>query len=53
MFDRISSVKGGIELLEAIGFFFYCGETDFMACIPLAADLDTMVKEVESLLLLL
>lgn len=48
--DRITRVEAGLRLLETLGFEVYGTSQDFMATIPLAADLDTMEKQINDLL---
>jgi hypothetical protein len=48
--DRITSVRGGISLLIFLGFSIYETDTDYMASIPLWADLDHMERVIAHLL---
>jgi hypothetical protein len=47
--DQITRVEAGLRLLESLGFDVYFSQ-DFMATIPLAADLDAMEKQINDLL---
>ena len=48
--DQITRVEAGLRLLESLGFEVYGTSQDFMATIPLAADLDAMEKQINDLL---
>lgn len=50
VFDRIASIKGGIDLIQSLGFSFFPTDTDFVGCIPLAANLDLMHNTMNELL---
>ena len=47
--DRIVRVDGGLDLMRALGFHIFPTSQDFMACIPLYADLERLKTEVENL----
>jgi hypothetical protein len=49
--DRITRVQGGLGLLQSIGFEVYGTSQDFMATIPLDADLIDMYQKINRLLL--
>lgn len=42
VFDQITSISGGIELLSNLGFAVYHTDEDFVASIPLYVDLTMM-----------
>jgi len=48
--DRITRIEGGLALLNQFGFLVYGTETDFMACIPVGADLDVMYTRMTQIL---
>ena len=48
--DRISSVLGGLQLLELLGFAVHATVEDFVASIPIYADIDGMHESIEGLL---
>jgi len=50
IFDRITSSTDGIEDVLSLGFSMYTNDTDFMASIPLGADLEGMNEDIENLL---
>lgn len=50
VFDRIVRVPGGIDQIIALGFAVYITDTDFMASIPLGANLKTMEDAMDKLL---
>ncbi|KAL7534242.1 hypothetical protein ACHAXR_005749, partial [Thalassiosira sp. AJA248-18] len=50
VFDQITSVSGGIELLQNLGFQVFHSDIDFVASIPLSADLKLMGDVFDSLL---
>lgn len=48
--DRITRVEGALDLLCSLGLYMYPTETDFVACLPLSADLDEMDASIKELL---
>mmetsp|Transcript_18760 Transcript_18760/g.41735 ORF Transcript_18760/g.41735 Transcript_18760/m.41735 type:complete len:1089 (-) Transcript_18760:816-4082(-) len=50
VFDRIVRVPGGIHQIIALGFAVYSTDTDFMASIPLGANLKMMEDAMDKLL---
>lgn len=50
VFDQITSVSGGIELLQNLGFQVFHSDIDFVASIPLSVDLKLMGDVFDSLL---
>lgn len=46
IFDQITSSIDGIEHVTSFGFSIYCNDVDFMACIPLSADLESINKRI-------
>lgn len=48
--DQITRVEAGLRLLESLGFEVYGTSQDFMATIPLIADLDAMEKQINRIL---
>ena len=46
--DKITRIEGGIGLLQSLGFEIFGTDHDFMATIPLLADLDSMKVRIES-----
>jgi Thioredoxin-like/PUB domain len=48
--DQITAVPGSIQLLQTLGFVIFCNEEDFVACIPVHADLDAMYDTMTTLL---
>merc|ERR1719491_2871041 len=50
IFDRITSSTDGIEDVLNLGFSTYNNDTDFMACIPLGANLEGMNDTIEHFL---
>lgn len=47
--DAMTRVPGGLQLLQSLGFEIYGNAEDFVACIPVYADLDAMYAELSSL----
>ena len=50
VFDKIASSMNGVEAVAGLGFGIYPGEMDWMACVPLAADLENMDRRIEGVL---
>ena len=50
VFDNITSTRGSIDLLIAIGFAVYHSDMDFFATIPLSTDLELMSNVLDSLI---
>jgi nucleoredoxin len=50
VFDQITSISGGIELLTSLGFAVYHTDEDFVASIPLYVDLTRMCSVFDSLI---
>ena len=50
VFDQITSIPGGIELLTNLGFAVYHTDEDFVASIPLYIDLTLMCRVFDSLI---
>jgi nucleoredoxin len=50
VFDQITSISGGIELLTNLGFAVYHTDEDFVASIPLYIDLTTMCSVFDNLI---
>jgi hypothetical protein len=50
VFDQITSVAGSIELLTCLGFSIFPSDVDFVASIPLSADLKTMSDTLDKIL---
>ena len=50
VFDKITSNLGGIELLMSLGFSMFHSDVDFVASIPLSADLTMMGLVLDNLL---
>jgi len=48
--DRITRSEGALDLLCSLGLYVYPTDTDFMACIPLSADLDELEASMKKLL---
>lgn len=48
--DTITMIAGGFQLLQSVGFAVYSTADDFVACIPVYADLDAMHDEIKRLL---
>lgn len=48
--DRITRIEGALDLLCSLGLYIFPTETDFMACIPLSADLDELETSMKKLL---
>jgi hypothetical protein len=48
--DHITRVEGALELICSLGLYIYPTETDFLACIPLSADLDQLKEAMSGLL---
>jgi len=49
-FDKITSNAFGIDLIESIGFNVFCSNEDFVASIPIAADLDDIERRIAHLM---
>ena len=49
--DRMTRVEGALDLICSLGLYIYPTETDFMACIPLSANLNEMEASMKALLL--
>ena len=50
VFDQITSATGSLDLLTLIGFSVFPSDIDFMASIPLSADLKTMTEVLDKVL---
>ena len=49
VFDRITSSDQGIDFVRQCGFHVYVTDVDFIASIPLAANLELMLQEIKQL----
>ena len=47
VFDRIALSTTGLDLAYSLGFSMYCNDLEFWCCIPLALDLNQLLREVE------
>lgn len=50
IFDKVTSAENGTRLLESLGFDIFCTDSDFIAVVPLAANIPVMREHLEKLL---
>ena len=49
VFDKITSLERGLELVQSVGFEIFSNELDFMCNVPLSADLDLMLEAIKDI----
>ena len=50
VFDQITSISGSIQLLSCLGFYIFPTEADFVASIPLSADLSKTIEVLDRIM---